>query len=719
LRIRKRAVFLLLAGAILAGVPVAASAQERPPQPAPQVPVTVGTAGGDVTILADRLEDIGGADSLLVATGNVEITHRNARLIADRVEINRETGDAVAQGRVVFYDGEDQLTGARIDYNIKTGTGRVYQGEGRAAPHFRFSGGQMDRLGESVYHVRRGVFTTCEDDPPAWSFRFGEATADLNEIVYGTGASFWVKDIPLIPFVPFFAAAIRRERQTGLLFPRFGHSSRRGYYGEVPFFWAISDSQDATLAPIVFEKRGPGLSAEYRYVLSNEHRGEVRGFGLRETQLDGDNRGVFTLRHDSAFESGLVFRAHVDAVSDDTVLRDYGDRLQQRGSQRVESNVFLTRNWESWNLLGSLFWYQDLTTPRPVELQRLPEVAARSTRQPVPGVPGLLWELESSVVHFVRDVGSDGTRADLHPRLSRPFTPGGVLTLTPFVGGRLTAYDRRVVGFRRTREVNDPVEVTEDEARLRRLVEAGTDVEMKVSRVYGMGGTGGIDALLHTIEPRVNYTFIDGSKLGNLPLWSPGVDQIAETGRVAYTLTNRVRARTISSENAQAVRWELLRFVVGHAWDLRRDTPGDVNGTLILEPTDRLRLRADVAHGVKGEGVQSATTDVSVRLPFGSATLGARYSDTARFSFLTGGFSSELTSWARLSASTNWDTRRDAFVDSRMALDFKFQCWAITVEYVHRDTREDEVRFAVSLLGVGGPVRTSVGAGALTSPGQK
>jgi len=271
---RFRAAVFLLAGVLLAG-PLPSTAQTP-------APVTVETVGGDVTILADRIEQLG-AENLLIATGNVEITRGSARLSADRVEINRDTGDATAQGRVIFYDGEDRLTGARIEYNVKTGTGVVHQGRLGAAPYYRLTGERLERLGESVYRVRRGVFTTCEDDEsPAWSFRFGDATADLDELIYGTNASFWVKRVPLVPFLPFFAAAIRRERQTGFLPPKFGTSSRKGLFVEIPFFWAISDSQDATVALDVFERRGVGASAEYRYVLSERQRGAVSGFFVHE-----------------------------------------------------------------------------------------------------------------------------------------------------------------------------------------------------------------------------------------------------------------------------------------------------------------------------------------------------------------------------------------------------------------------------------------------------
>src|SRR5688572_9272910 len=141
---------LACAVALLLGAAGVGSAQ--------QAPVTVPTAGGDVTVFADRIEDLG-RDGVVVATGNVEVMRGRARLNADRVEINRATGDAVATGRVIFYDGEDRLTGDRIDYNIKTGTGVVHHGRASTPPYYRLGGERMERPGDNVYRVRRGFFT--------------------------------------------------------------------------------------------------------------------------------------------------------------------------------------------------------------------------------------------------------------------------------------------------------------------------------------------------------------------------------------------------------------------------------------------------------------------------------------------------------------------------------------------------------------------------------
>ena len=146
--------------------------------------------------------------------------------------------------------------------------------------------------------------------------------------------------------------------------------------------------------------------------------------------------------------------------------------------------MFVTQHWDAWSLVGNVKWYQDLTTARPVELQRVPEIKLVGIRQPVPGVPGLLYETTASFVNFIRDVGPDGVRADFHPRLLMPLPVAGLFTVTPFAGGRLTYYDERVVGQRLTRVGGFLVEESVHDPRVRRQVEWGVEAESRVSRVY-------------------------------------------------------------------------------------------------------------------------------------------------------------------------------------------------------------------------------------------
>ena len=684
-----------------------------------QPPLSLPGAEGQINVTADRLEQIG-QDGLLVATGNVEITRGQSRLRADRVELNRETGEAVAQGSVVFFDGEDRLTGERIDFNFKSGTGVVYDGFAFSPPHYRLSGERIERIGDRLYNIFRGMFTTCEADPPAWSFRADRATADLDDFIFARDVSFWVGRLPLIPWLPFLAAPIRRERQTGFLLPRLGVSSKKGFFANFPFFWAISDSQDLTLRLDTFTERGVGAGGEYRYVLSEASRGTLGGSFVREVLRDDADRGILELTHDSQITQRLSVKANVNVVSDDRYLRQYGDSLRERSLQRVESNVFVTQRWNSWNLVGNALTYQDLTTRRPVELQRLPELRLTGVRQPVPGAGFLLYEVESSFTNFARDVGADGRRLDLHPRLYLPLSVGGYFTVTPFAGGRATYYDTRVTGKRLTRDGGIEVEETRDASFIRGLGEVGADLETRATRVYDMAGTAGIALLQHLIEPRVNVTEIRGVDQKGVPRFDPGtdvvnplappladlgIDNIGRTSRLTYSVTNRLNAKTVAGTGQEAVRWELVRFALGQSYDLppnkQPERFGDLVGDLIVQPSQRFRFRGDTRYDVYGRGFQTANSDISASVGDVTATVGTRFDDRAEIEFVKGELQARLASFLEVRGGTNWDIRTGTPVENRFGANLKFQCWGISLEYIDRHRSEDEFRFSLNLLGVG------------------
>ena len=732
---RARASILLLACVSLLALPSLGRAQ---------APMTIQTEGGEVSILADRFETVG-PDNLVVATGNVEVIRGPARLLADRVEINQATGDTVAHGRVTFYDGDERLTGKRMDFNIKTGTGVVYQGEAHAPPYYRIQGERLERIGDSVYRVRKGVFTTCEDDLPSWSFHLGTANADLEDFVWGTNASFWVKAIPLIPFFPIFAAPLRRERQSGFLTPVFGTSSQKGFFAEIPFYWAISDSQDMTVAPGVYTKRGFGGSAEYRYVLSQEEKGAMSGAFVYESFKNGALRGYGSVKHEWKITPSLSLTADLNGVSDDNVLRDYAYDLQRRSAQRAESNLFVTKTWTNWNLVSRVYWYQDLTTARPVSLQRVPEITLQGVRQNVPGLPGFLYQVDSSGVYFQRDIGSEGARLDVHPLLSRPIPLAGYLTVTPFVGGRATAYSTTVTGSHVPVGGGPSIEDTNGEWRVRELLEYGSDAESRVSRVYPLDGLGGFSALLHSVEPRAHYIRIVGHNFSNLPQWT-NIDLIPEANWFEYSLTNRLRARTVSSDDAAATRLDLIRLVVANAYDYQAGRFGNVAGDLTLQPSTMLSLHADASYNINGQGLQAYTADVTANVPRVTGVVGLRYNrapavqvpyfiqvpgtfnpgtnvpESSAIHFLQGSVSVDIWRNLVVRVQTNWDIRTNTFVESRFGLDFKFDCWAVSAEYVKRSkdiatgqNADDEFRFSLHLLGLGNIANPKMGASMIDS----
>jgi LPS-assembly protein len=695
-----RGIALLLALFLPLAAPSAPRAQGSRPEA-----VRIQQNGGEVSVVADQIQQVGGATNLLVATGNVEIVRGAARLLADRVELNRDTGEAVAQGKVVFYDGQDRLVGERIDYNLRTGTGVVYHGSAFSAPYYRVSGDRMDRVGEGVYEIRGGTFTTCEGDVPPWSFRVGSATADLNDIVYGRDASFWVGKLPLLPWIPYFAAAIRRERQSGFLFPLAGLSSSKGSFAHVPYFWAIDDSQDLTASLDVYSERGMGGSLEYRYIKSAEAAGQFNGFMIHEVFRDGELRGGATYQHTWQATPSVSFKVDANVVSDDQLLREYADRLAARATQRAETNVFVSKRWDTWNLVGNILWYQDLTTPRPVELQRVPEIRLEGLRQPVPGLPGFLYETEARATYFVRDVGSDGPRVDLHPRLYRPIPVAGLFTVTPFVGGRATYYSKRVVDVRSSRVGGHPVEETVDDNHVRAQAELGMEMESRVTRVWTLEGTRGIAAVQHVIEPRVTWLEIRGIDQKGNPQFDLAIDDIGKVSEVAYSITQRLNAKTTSGPNQEPVRWEAARFTVAQIFNMlpAADEPfKDLMAELIVRPNQHFGFRGVGAWNVYGLGTRGATVDIFANYRDLFVAVGTRFNEIGSpFHTVNGEISAKITSNLNARLSTEYDILSGTKVENRVGVDLHFQCWAILLEYVDRHRNEDEIRFSVNLLGLG------------------
>lgn len=649
-----------------------------------------------VAVFADRLERLE-REQLVIATGHVEIVQGDTRLEADRVELNPETGEAVALGKVVFFDGRDRLLGERLEYNFRTGTGIVYRAAAFVEPHFFVTGERMERLGEKAYRIHRGVFTTCSQPTPHWSVGIGRATAYLDDYLWGTNASFWVWKIPLVPFVPFFAANLRKDRQTGFLMPSLGTSSTKGFTARVPFYWVISDSQDLTLSLDYFSKRGPALGAEYRYIRTERSRGEIEGYFLHDRKTD-DDRWVVGLRHDEQLTDRLSLKADLARVSDDQYFQEFSNTLGERSRQRLESNLTVTQRWDTWNLVGNFFSYQDLTTSKDVELQKLPEVRLTAFRQPVPFAPDVLFDFEGSAVNFVRDLGSDGRRLDFRPGLTYPFSPGGYFTLTPFGRIRETVYDTRVRGTKIQDGVS--VEDTEREFVNRTLLETGVDAAARAFRTFDMDGTFGLSRIQHLIEPRVGYGFV-GKGGRDLPQFD-GIDTIPPQSAVTYSLTNRLKARQLLPDGKAGAPFELARFLLSQSYDFRADTRplSDITGDLIVQPLFGLYFRTDATYNVYGEGLKTFNTDLTYTAARWRGSIGTRHGQDARLQFVRGEAAAQIGQRWAVRGSTNYNAEAGVFVENRVEVEFRHQCWAIGLAVIDR-VNEDEVHVTVNLLELG------------------
>src|SRR5262245_29084515 len=168
------------AGAQPAGPPQTTAAPATPPQPAGppgagpgrldfQLKFTEAHGGGSAAGSAGNLEYK--REDYAVLTGGVQIRYQDIDLKADQAEIDLETKIVTAKGNVILDQGPRRLTGDDLTFDLNTKTGKLNHATGQVSPDYYFTGTEVAKTGDDTYQVTNGVFTSCNQTTPDWSFR--------------------------------------------------------------------------------------------------------------------------------------------------------------------------------------------------------------------------------------------------------------------------------------------------------------------------------------------------------------------------------------------------------------------------------------------------------------------------------------------------------------------------------------------------------------------
>jgi hypothetical protein len=239
----------------------------------------------------------------------------------------------------------------------------------------------------------------------------------------------------------------------------------------------------------------------------------------------------------------------------------------------------------------------------------------------------------------------------------------------------------------------------------------GTDVETRASRIYLWNGTWNVDRVQHVLEPRVGFLRAVATNASGIPRWDT-VDDAGDRTRLTYSLTNRLLAKTVGTEDATPQRWEMVRLAVSQFYDFGEPERGlgPVTADLIFQPGRVFQFRGDIEQGVRGEGLRRASADASLLLRDLTATVGAQFSALEKIEFIRAQVTARVSQYLTVRGASNWDVRQNAFVENRLGIDLHWQCWAFSLTYIARKKDDNEVRVSLNLLGLGN-VGTSTGLG--------
>jgi LPS-assembly protein len=396
----------------------------------------------DVLFTAERVEQEA-EGGRIIAEGDVRAGANDRFVKADRVVYDPSTGLVTASGNVVFTDETGQLYFAEeVVLTADLANGIVDRFEAELAPNGTLAAASAIRRSSGTNELRRATFTLCEvcdegfrRDRPIWQLKARRIVQDESaKKLRFYNAYMEVLGLPVLytPYAEVPDPSV--ERATGFLPPGFRTSTRRGNEVEVPYYIAISDYHDLTLAPRYYDLLGTMGQAEWRRNTWNSEVFLQAGVinptnDLSEEAGNPDStRWHWFSKYRRDMGENWQMLVDLDGVSDKGYLLTYdiepvGELREQIGilrPDRLESNLTLRRQTDSSLTELSSWLFQTL---RFNEDQRfVAQALPRLRHEQYIDVPGGRITLGGSLLSLLREDGVDSFRASAHARYLGSYT---------------------------------------------------------------------------------------------------------------------------------------------------------------------------------------------------------------------------------------------------------------------------------------------------------
>ncbi|HJU54417.1 MAG TPA: LptA/OstA family protein, partial [Pyrinomonadaceae bacterium] len=192
--------------------------QEQPPIRPPRVAQASDAAQSteELTVTAAK-ETVSGPKEAVVAVyeGNVDARIGTFRLQADKVTVYEASNRVVAEGNVVFDQGDQQrITGSRAEWNYRTKTGYFINSTGftnqtQDGTVIYYTADSVEKISYDTIVAINAEITACEDNVPKWSFKAARAEIKIGDRVRVKGPTFRVKNVPIL-YLPYASVPIKR-----------------------------------------------------------------------------------------------------------------------------------------------------------------------------------------------------------------------------------------------------------------------------------------------------------------------------------------------------------------------------------------------------------------------------------------------------------------------------------------------------------------------------
>jgi LPS-assembly protein len=532
-----------------------------------------GVAGEDLMVDAAKQTVSGekGAHVFLYE-GNVDVHVGIYRLQADKLTYYEATQKLVAEGNVVFDQGELQrITGTSAEFNARTklgffvnSTGFTNQTEDGTVVYF--TADRAEKVAPNRVVITNGTVTACDEETPKWSFTAKRAEITLNDRVRASRPAFRIKGVPVLP-LPFVSVSIKKhDRASGFLTPTFGGSGKKGFRLSNAYYQTLGRSADVTFRNDIFTARGLGVGADVRtransrsFLYFGFYTVKDRIFGAKADATHPDQGGSsFYANGVHYFQNGFLAAVDVNVTSSLAFRQIFSDDVQRAISPEERSQVFINKNTDSYSF-NFLARSQVTSVPNTrIRIRQLPSVQFDKRPSPLDFFKGLpvYFSFESgfegmSRKETVEDLAAFQAAGNLNPlitpslvqrlrvkpQISVPFNFGGwTATATGTLDGTyysnsLDPLTRLVLGRDLTRF----------------FAEFDFDLRPPALAKNFYDGAGNL-RFRHVVEPYLIYRKTEGVGNPERVIRFDYIDALADTNEIEFGLTNRFFTRR-STEN--------------------------------------------------------------------------------------------------------------------------------------------------------------------------
>jgi lipopolysaccharide assembly outer membrane protein LptD (OstA) len=291
---------------------------------------------------------------VITLVGNARLSSGGMTLSAHRIRFITQHDLLIAEGHAVtpdsiigapiFASGRDAFNGTRMTYNIRTQRGVVESGNSGAAEGY-YGGSLVKRTGDRQVDVFEGVYTTCDHDPPHYSFQARQMRVLAGDKVIARPIVLEVADVPFfwLPFGVFFT---NKERRSGFITPRIGENLYAGRFMRgLGYYAAPNDYVGAQMMLDIDERIG----YEWRFRTDYALRYRFNGTISSNYSKYWEGRRIWTLA--AQHRQDLTPRSSVAAnVNYTSTNSPFATSSSTQGSilrQDFTSTLGYTQTWES------------------------------------------------------------------------------------------------------------------------------------------------------------------------------------------------------------------------------------------------------------------------------------------------------------------------------------------------------------------------------------